>query len=353
MGQIIDFINKLNTQDIIDIIVAIGIMILFIALSSSISYMIVKLFKIKAKKREIKESAFYEPLRIFINILGVYIAVLFLKQPLEIPDEIMQIFTKAFKIISILAFAKGLAKSFTLDSTLIKKYKQKSKKEIEETTLNFILKIVRVIIYTLAIILVITELGFNLNGIITGLGIGGVIITLAAQDTAKNLFGGATIFFDKPFAVGDWIQMDTYEGTVEDITFRTTRIRTSENSIVNVPNSVISESSVINWSRLEKRRYKLNICIETNTPLEKLQKVEERIKTMLVNKDDVIDDTIIVRFDGITTNGLNLYICSYTNSVDYMSYLEEKERINYKIMQILNEENVKMAYDTKTIIMNS
>ncbi len=353
MQQITDFINRIDSQDIIDIIIAIAIMILFIMLSNSISYMIVKLFKFKAKKREIRESAFYDPIRIFINILGVYIAIIFLKVPLEISDEIMLIFTKLFKIISILAFAKGLAKSFTLDSTLVKRYKQKAKKEIEDTSLNFILKILRVLIYLAAIILVITELGFNINGIITGLGIGGVIITLAAQDTAKNLFGGATIFFDKPFAVGDWIQMDTYEGTVEDITFRTTRIRTSENSIVNVPNSVISESSVINWSRLEKRRYKLNICIETNTPLEKLKKVEERIRTMLVNKDDVIDDSIVVRFDGITQNGLNLYICSYTNSVDYMSYLEEKERINYKIMQILNEENVKMAYDTKTVIINN
>ena len=150
--------------------------------------------------------------------------------------------------------------------------REKSKKNIEDSTLNFILKIVRVIIYIIAIIIVLAILGINLNGLIAGLGLGGVIVTLAAQDTAKNLFGGFIIFIDKPFIVGDWIQMDTYEGTVEDITFRSTRIRTFENSVLNVPNSKISDSSIINWSKMESRRYRFTLTLAIDTPLERLQK---------------------------------------------------------------------------------
>ena len=129
-----------------------------------------------------------------------------------------------------------------------------------------------IVIYIIAGFIAITLLGVNLNGLVAGLGIGGVIVTLAAQDTAKNLFGGLVIFMDKPFVVGDWIQMDNYEGTVEDITFRSTRIRTFENSLVNIPNSIISNSSIINWSKMEKRRYRTNLYIQIDTPFEKLEK---------------------------------------------------------------------------------
>ena len=102
---------------------------------------------------------------------------------------------------------------------------------------------------------------------------------------------------------------------------------------------------------MEKRRNKVNLCLELDTPLEKVQIVQKRIKDMLIKHDDVIDDTIIVRFDNITDNGINLLVCSYTNSIDYTSYLEEKEIINFKIMQILKEENVELAYDTKTVFV--
>ena len=216
---------------------------------------------------------------------------------------------------------------------------------------DFILKIIRLIIYIIAGFIVITLLGFNLNGLVAGLGIGGVIVTLAAQDTAKNLFGGLVIFLDKPFIVGDWIEMEPYEGTVEDITFRSTRVRTFENSIVNIPNSIISNSSIINWSKMEKRRYRTNLCIEIDTPLEKIEKFQERVKEMLQSRDTVYDESIIVKFDEITDNGINILVCSYTDSVDYPSYLTERENINRKIMKILKEENIELAYDTKTVYM--
>lgn len=350
MEQIADLIANITAIKIMDIVIAVAIILFFRVFSSGIAYGIIRLFKWKkAKANRIKDSAFYHPLRIFISILGVYLAILFLKKPLCLDDIVMMIVTKAFRIISTIVFAKGLAQSFTTQSTLAKKLQEKMNRDPEDSSFIFILKVARVIIYIVAGFIVITELGINLNGLVAGLGIGGVIVTLAAQDTAKNLFGGLMIFLDKPFIVGDWIQMDNYEGTVEDISFRSTRIRTFENSLVNVPNSIITNSSIINWSRMEKRRYKTNLVLELDTPLEKVNCVVNRIREMLKQHDDVIDDSIIVKFDNITENGINLLIYSYTNSVDYATFLEEKQKINYKIIQILREENVYLAYDTKTV----
>lgn len=354
MEQLVDFWNRLTSIQIVDIIIAIGIIVFFRILSGTFSYIIIKIFKIKSKKaKEIKESAFFKPLKIFFIILGIYLAIVFLRGPLQINEQVMDIVTKAFKMISVIEIAVGLANSFTSKTILGKKLRKSLSEKMDDTVFEFVLKIVRVLIYIVAIFLVLTILEINLTGLIAGLGLGGVIVTLAAQDTAKNLFGGAMIFVDKPFAVGDWIQVDNYEGTIEDITFRTTRIRTFENALVNIPNAMIADASVTNWSKMEKRRYKTNLCVELNTPLEKLEMLKTRIEKMLQERESVYDDSIIVRFDQITDNGINILIYTYTNSVDYASYLKEVEDINIKIMKILKEENVKLAYDTKTVYVKN
>lgn len=354
MEQLAEFWGRVTSIQIIDIIIAIGIIVFFRILSGTFSYMIIRIFKIKSKTaKEIKESAFFKPLKAFFIILGIYLAIVFLRAPLQINSQVMDIVTKAFKIISVLEIAVGLANSFTSKTILGRKLKKSLSSKMDDTVFEFVLKITRVLIYVIAIFLVLAILEINLTGLIAGLGLGGVIVTLAAQDTAKNLFGGLVIFIDKPFVVGDWIEMDAYEGTIEDITFRTTRIRTFENALVNIPNAIIADASVTNWSKMEKRRYKTNLCVELNTPLEKLQLLKTRIENMLQERESVYDDSIIVKFDQITDNGMNILIYTYTNSVDYASYLKEVEDINIKIMKILKEENIELAYDTKTVYVKN
>lgn len=350
MERIINMIGNIMEIQVFDIIIAVAIILLFRIFSGTFSYIIIRMFKIREKNaKNIKESAFFNPLKVFFILLGFYIAIVFLKEPLNITPEAMAIAYKVFVIINIIVFAKGLAASFTPKSSLYKKIKKITNQDVEDSMFDFALKIIRGVIYLIAAFIIITVLGVNLNGLVAGLGIGGVIVTLAAQDTAKNLFAGLVVFLDKPFIVGDWIQVEGFEGTVEDITFRSTRVRTFENSVVNIPNSIIANASIINWSKMEKRRYRTNLCIELDTPLEKLEKFKTRVEDMLQARDAIYDDSIIVKFDNITDNGLNVLICSYTDSVDYPSYIAEREDINYKIMRILQEEGIGLAYDTKTI----
>lgn len=350
MNQIIEFFDNITKIQIMDIVIAIAIIMFFKIFSAGFSYIIVKMFKFKTKNRKIiKESAFYKPLKIFFTVLGVYVAIVFLKDSFKITEKVMQIVTKAFEIITVMVFAKGLAESLTPKSSLVKKMKQKMAKPEDDSMFEFILKILRVLIYIIAVFIVITLLGVNLSGLVAGLGIGGVIVTLAAQDTAKNLFGGLVIFIDKPFIVGDWIQMDSFEGTVEDITFRSTRVRTFENSLVNIPNSIISNASIINWSKMEKRRYKTNLCVEKNTSLDRLENFKTKVAQMLQQREGIYDESIIVKFDEIRDDGINILISSYTASVDYVSYLGEKEDINYKIMKILKEEGINLVERTQKV----
>lgn len=350
----VEAIKNIQMSQVIDIVIAILIYILFRCLSKSLAYITVKIFKPKAKtKKEIRNNAFYTPLKVFYVVLGIYLALLFIRQPLNTGKWINSAIDKLFQIVIIILTANGIANSLTTNNSLVNRLKDRMNPDVEDSMLKFVLKGIRILVYIIAGFIIITDLRINLNGLVAGLGIGSVVITLAAQDTAKNLFGGLVIFLDKPFVVGDWIEIENYEGTVEDITFRSTRVRTFENSVVNIPNAVIANDSIINWSRMEKRRNKVNLCLDLDTPLEKVQIVQKRIKELLIKHDDVIDDTIIVRFDNITDNGINLLVCSYTNSIDYASFLEEKEKINFKIMQILKEEKVELAYDTKTVYVKN
>lgn len=352
INEIIDNIKAIETFQIIDILIAILIFLIFRILSSSFSYITIRMFKPKIKnKKIIKESAFYAPLRAFYILLGIYLAIIFLKISLGIDENIIIIVNKVFKIVSIVIFAKGLSNSLTVKSSFVNKIKEKISPDIEDSMFKFLLRAIRIVIYIIAGFLIITELGYNLNGLVAGLGLGSVVITLAAQDTAKNLFGGMVIFLDKPFSVGDWIKIKDYEGTVEDITFRSTRVRVPENSIVNIPNSVIANESIINCSKMEKRRYKTNLCLELDTSLEKVEIVQSRLKDFLINHENVISDSIMIRFDDIIDNGMNILVCCYIDFVDFASFIKVKECINFNIIKILNEENVELAYDTKSVVI--
>ena len=187
MEQLVVFWNRLTSIQIVDIIIAIGIIVFFRILSGTFSYMIIRIFKIKSKKaKEIKESAFFKPLKVFFIILGIYLAIVFLRVPLQINNQVMDIVTKAFKIISVIEVAVGLANSFTSKTILGKKLRKSLSQKMDDTVFEFVLKVTRVFIYVIAVFLVLAILEINLTGLIAGLGLGGVIVTLAAQDTAKN-----------------------------------------------------------------------------------------------------------------------------------------------------------------------
>ena len=349
-NKIVTYFEGFTLETIIDIIIAIGIIVVFKIFSTGIANVITKILKKKIKKAERKKTAIYGTSKKLVNLIGVYIAIVFLKRPLLISAVVFGYVTKIFKVLVIYSLARIIAESITMDS--FRKFSNNDEDEGDGIS-TFVVKIIRGLVYIVATFIAILELGYDLSGLVTGLGISSVVITLAAQNLAKDLLGGFVIFTDKPFKVGDWIQFGDYEGTVEDITYRSTRLRTFENSIVNIPNSIIANSSIINWSKMEKRRYKTNLCIQIDTPLEKLEKFQRRVKEMLQERDAIYDDSIIVKFDEIKDNGINVLVCSYTDSVDYPSYLAEKENINRKIMKILREENIELSYDTKTVYVKN
>ena len=336
----------------LDMLIKIGIALAIILFAKIIgpllAYIIIKMFNIKEKNKEkIKQSAFYKPIKLIVLIIGLYsITLLF-----NIPGNIKLILFKAFKICVVLAFTNGFANLFDTNSNVFKKLKNKLNANKSNSFLEILSKAFKILVYLIAGFIIITELGYDLGGLVTGLGISSVVIALAAQDIAKSLLGGLCIFLDKPFVIGDYIKVNEYEGTVEEISFRSTRIRNLAEELIVVPNSQISADCIINYSRRETRRYTLNLCLELSTPLEKINILKEKLLSLLNSNDNVVKENIRLYFTTISDNGYDFNISFYTDIIDFNKFLQFKENMNFEIMNLLQEEKIELAYDSKTIYL--
>ena len=348
LNEILDFFKNLTIENAVDIGIGLAIIVIFKIISSPIAYMIVKMFKFKVKdKNKIKNNGFYKPLKSFFVILGIYIGFMVLKLPADVFAGI----TKIFKICVILLATKGFSNLFDSNSESFAKLREKLNFDGNDTTINFFSKVAKALIYIIAGFILITELGYNLGGLATGLGISSVVIALAAQDIAKSFLAGISIISDRPFEIGDYITVGDLSGTVEDITFRTTRIRNADNQVIVIPNSVLTDNNIINSSKRESRRFFTVLTLELDTPLEKVTQLTENIKLALTTHPQVINETVKVFFETISADGIDLSIDLKTSALEYVDYLKFKEEINYTLLDMVNQAKIGLAYPSQSIYL--
>ncbi len=339
--QILDFANIFYIQ------ISIAIVIVFFVFRSLFAKTILGIIDLFLKKKQkTSDNPIYKPLKKFIIIVGIYLASLIL--PLN--EKVSYIITEIFKIIVILFVTNILTILVDKDSILFKKFLSNSKNEIVN---SFICKITRVILWILSFIVIFKELGFDLTGLAAGLGVGSVIISLAAQDTVKSLLSGVTILTEKPFEIGDWIKVGNYQGTVLDITFKSTRIKANDNTIITIPNSIITEEYVVNWNKLKSRRFDCTLNLHMDTTSDQIRNLMEKIKLVLNNNDKIEEDSVNVVFDEIAAYSIDIRIFLYIKEADYIKYLKVKEQIHLDLMEIIDKENIELAYPTQTIYLGN
>ena len=188
----------------------------------------------------------------------------------------------------------------------------------------------------------------NVATIIAGLGIGGIAVALAAQDTLQNLLGSFTIFADKPFVVGDLVRIDKFEGTIEKVGFRSTLIRTLDKTLVIIPNKKMVDSPLENLSLRNLRRMKFNIGLKYDTPVDTMKKISTEIQNFVNNHPATSPDTL-VSFDSFGESSLNIQVLYFIDIVDYNEYMHIREDINYRIMQIVTENGAGFAFPSQTV----
>ena len=346
--------NNLLPFTVVEISFAFTIFILFMLLRKLLTgYIFNLLYKISSQRgTELDKnilSAFESPLRLFFIALGIYAAIIYL--PLSVEYELW--YSKVFRSIIIVLASLGFYNLFAADSVLLARIQNLFDIELDRTLIPFLSKFVRLLVVIFTFTIVAQEWDYDINGLIAGLGLGGLAIALAAKDALANIFGGIVIIIDKPFKIGDWISASNLEGTVEDVTFRSTKIRTFANSVVTIPNSTLANEAITNWSRMEKRRITFNLGVSYTTPKHKLEKCVSKIAGMLQNHQDICKDTIFCYFDKFNESSLDIFLYFFTITTDWEEYLRVQEDINLKIMEILEEEGVSIAFPSRSIFIEN
>lgn len=203
-----------------------------------------------------------------------------------------------------------------------------------------------VVLWTLAILMVLSNFGYDIVSILTGLGIGGLALAMAAQDTLSNIFGSVTIFADKPFVVDDVVTIGGHTGTVTDVGLRTCRLRTFDDTVVTVPNKLLVGSSVENISAREARKFSGTIGLVYETTGEQLEAAMQAISDILA-AEEFIRDGHVVRFDSFGDSALELTVVYWVEPVS--EYFATRNRVNLAIKKAFDANGWDMAFPSMTI----
>ena len=335
--------------------ISIGILLIVLLLRKVFTTYIFKFFLKIAEKRKIDFAAnlmlaIEQPVRWLIVLIGVIISMHYF--PIDdIPSDIIRL--RIYRSVFVLLFFWTIFNISSILTILFPKLVGKFGLEVDQIVMPFFTKIIKLIIVALGASIIAEEWGFNVNGFVAGLGLGGLAFALAAKDTVSNFFGGIVIVTEKPFTIGDWIKTPSVEGTIEDITFRSTKVRTFAQALVTVPNATLSNEPIINWSKMGKRQIAFHLGVNVATPKDKLETVIKRIEKMLIDHPEVHPETILVKFDEFSHTGFNVYLYFFSNETNYGDYLAIKEDINFKILDILEEEDVQIAIPSQAFILQT
>ena len=227
----------------------------------------------------------------------------------------------------------------------------KHKTKVDPTTATAVGKLLRASIVITGVLLVLQAFGFSISGVLAFGGIGGIAIGFAARDILANFFGALMIFLDRPFSVGDWIRSPdrNIEGTVEDIGWRLTRIRTFDKRPLYLPNSIFTSLAVENPSRMLNRRIYETIGLRY-TDVEKMPLILAKVKTMLEEHGDIDQKQILmVNFVTFGASAVEFFVYTFTETTDWQTYHRVKEDVLLKIAAIVEEQGAQIAFPTQTV----
>ena len=224
---------------------------------------------------------------------------------------------------------------------------------IDEALLPFLRTSAHLIVLALAVVIIIQEWGYDVTGLIAGLGLGGLALSLAAQDTLSNLFAFAAIVSDRPFVIGEYIKTKDVEGLIERVGLRSTRVRQLDQAVVAVPNSMLASSAILNWSRLSKRKFEVTLGVSYQTRPDQMEALLAQLREMLKAHAKVDPNSVVVFFIGLGQSSLNVLVRCYMNIADWGEFSSEQERLLLDILRLVESLGLQIAYPTQSIVLET
>ena len=284
-----------------------------------------------------------EPIVAAFIASGIYFSL----SILQLPAMLEGVIAKSYTMVVTLLVAWLITRFFeAFYQNIVQPWAEKTENDLDDQLLPVLRKGVRSIIWIVAIIIGLNNAGYDVGAMIAGLGIGGLALAMAAKDTVANVFGGFTIFTDKPFKMGDRIQIDGIDGTVVEIGVRSTRIKTLAGRIVTMPNNTFASSAVENVSVEPSRKIVLNLGLTYDTKPEQVEEAIEILKD-IVAKNESTEEDVITSFNGFGDFALNIMFIYYITKDEDIA--QTQTDMNLEILKRFNEKKLEFAFPTQTL----
>ena len=293
--------------------------------------------------------AVQKPLQVLIWVIGILFAADIVASRTEAEifkaiDPVRNVSIVTVLTWFLIRFVREFEKAF------IRKRSQKGG-SVDVTTTNALVKLVNASVFITAALVMLQTLGFSISGILAFGGIGGIAVGFAAKDLLSNFFGGLMIYLDRPFKVGDWICSPDkeIEGTVEEIGWRQTRIRTFSKRPLYVPNSIFMNIIVENPSRMSHRRIYETIGIRYDD-IHVMDTIISEVRQMLVQHDEINNkQTMIVNFNQFNDSSVDFFVYTFTKTTNWIRFHEVKQDVLLKISEIIEKNHASIAYPTHVL----
>ena len=284
-----------------------------------------------------------EPIVFVLTVAGIWYGL----RRLTLPDIAHQWIGNAFQFLIVLAAAWMVTR---LLDAVYREYvvpiAQKSENDLDDQLLPILQRGTKLAVWSIGIIVALNNAGYDVGALIAGLGIGGLALAMAAKDTVSNVFGGFTIFSDRPFKLNDRVKVAGYDGTVTDIGVRSTRLKTLEGRVVTIPNSKFSATAVENVSLEPSRKVVSNLGLTYDTTPEQMNEAMALLKE-IAGAQGNLEDNISVGFNAFGDSAMNILFIYYIKKEG--DILGTQTEINMKILEAFTKAGLDFAYPTQTL----
>jgi len=342
-------------------LLVLGVILVAMAVGRIVQYALVNYAKHREEKGGVSVRGLFcqslsKPVYVAILAIGIYLCKLFLKFNDEtgIRLSIGQNWTNIARAVFAIAVAYALYRLVDIAEYYLTRLTSKTETKLDDMLVPVLRKAMRITIAIIATLYIAENIlgAGKIKSLLLSAGIGGIAIALAAKDTVANFFGSVTIFADRPFQVDELIKVDGHVGSVEEVGFRSTRIRTLQGHLVVVPNSVMTNSIVENIGKRPFIRRTSNITITYDSSYPKAKKAVEIIKEVLADVSEInsiSDKPPRVYFNEFNDWSLNIYMSYWVKPADYWVYQEVNERVNLEIMKRFEAEQIEFAFPSQTL----
>ncbi len=331
-----------------------GIAIL-VVLSSIVAQKLVSSFLAKKLKSSAESAVFFvnnlffaainKPLAVIFVLGGIYLGLVICQLPIAYQEHIDGGFTAVLSCLILWILVR-------LSDILMTVIGDKLSATNDKIALQFIpllRRALRVLLLIVGVIFIVQNIGVDVGSLLAGLGIGGLAVALAAQESLANFFGALVLLVDRPFKINDWIKINSVEGIVEEMGFRSTRIRTWERVLVTLPNKGLANATIENWTKMDKRRVRQTLAITYDSGEQKIQQFSAGLADLLQRHAEVEKDTIIVRFTDFNASSLDILVQYFTLTTVYVEFLRIKEQNNYAFLALAEQLRIDFAFPTQTL----